>query len=663
MQAAGRVDFSVSDSDWSIPTTSVSPTKAEPVFCTVRPPDLVAAKSSVVVTISNFHTVLTAQSSDFKINEHSRVNPGPPPQPGKVMGSATVTLTTFPSHFFFKNLAVNTRTGSQLTPIAQIDRGGQVTLTWNASVTEPSSITIYYSNAQHGQRTAVPTHINQWKSPPLTDHTIFTVAVKAVDGDNNQPITLSRSIAVSVRNPDIYASSLKVNGEANISGTLSAGNISSDHSLHDCGYNEISGQGAYLQWNRSENGIQYGKTYLLNQKGKGSGGFVIGEVDKNNNVTPQVTINSDGDVGINTSTPTETLDVDGNVMCTGTLAASSISTNGGNISCGPLTANSIDTTTGGVRVGGYAKITQQGAHLQWNIDNGGGKTYLLNQRGGGPGGFVIGKVDKKNHVTAQVNIDQNGYVGVGITSPAYPLHIISPSHSSTTNGVYLQENIDHRTGFFQTTAQRYVSIRADGDIWSGTLLVVSDERIKTSISKSTPESDLKLIKEIEIVDYQYKDEVKHGKKKYKKVIGQQVEKVYPTAVSLQQEVVPDIFKAAEDVCFDESSKKIKITLQDHGLQEGETVKLIINSDQPVLKIEATTSDTFTVTYTSDIPDENKIFVYGRVVDDFRVVDYDAISMLNVSATQALTNKLEKLSKNYQSVLSRLEVLERENMDK
>jgi hypothetical protein len=37
----------------------------------------------------------------------------------------------------------------------------------------------------------------------------------------------------------------------------------------------------------------------------------------------------------------------------------------------------------------------------------------------------------------------------------------------------------------------------------------------------------------------------------------------------------------------------------------------------------------------------EVFVYGREVDDLRSVDYDAIAMLNVSATQELAKKLEQ----------------------
>ena len=40
------------------------------------------------------------------------------------------------------------------------------------------------------------------------------------------------------------------------------------------------------------------------------------------------------------------------------------------------------------------------------------------------------------------------------------------------------------------------------------------------------------------------------------------------------------------------------------------------------------------------PVPEAIFVYGREVKDFRTVDYDALSMLNVSATQEWSWKVE-----------------------
>jgi len=57
---------------------------------------------------------------------------------------------------------------------------------------------------------------------------------------------------------------------------------------------------------------------------------------------------------------------------------------------------------------------------------------------------------------------------------------------------------------------------------------------------------------------------------------------------------------------------------------------------------------------------DKIFVFGREVNDFRVVDYEAISMLGISAIQQLATEVDSLKKQLSemdSVKKRLDVLE------
>jgi hypothetical protein len=46
---------------------------------------------------------------------------------------------------------------------------------------------------------------------------------------------------------------------------------------------------------------------------------------------------------------------------------------------------------------------------------------------------------------------------------------------------------------------------------------------------------------------------------------------------------------------------------------------------------------------------DRLFVYGTEVPDFHVVDYDAISMLNVSATQELLRRIEALEKELEAL--------------
>jgi len=69
-------------------------------------------------------------------------------------------------------------------------------------------------------------------------------------------------------------------------------------------------QGAYLEWNKD---WANGMTYLLNQKGTGTGGIVFGEVTTGNDWQETMRIASSGNVGIGTSTPGVRLDVAGQV--------------------------------------------------------------------------------------------------------------------------------------------------------------------------------------------------------------------------------------------------------------------------------------------------------------------------------------------------------------
>lgn len=50
----------------------------------------------------------------------------------------------------------------------------------------------------------------------------------------------------------------------------------------------------------------------------------------------------------------------------------------------------------------------QGFYAEWNRGSTDGKTYLLNQKGGGAGGFVLAEVDTANSTTTLVSIDVSG---------------------------------------------------------------------------------------------------------------------------------------------------------------------------------------------------------------------------------------------------------------
>ena len=71
---------------------------------------------------------------------------------------------------------------------------------------------------------------------------------------------------------------------------------------------------------------------------------------------------------------------------------------------------------------------------------------------------------------------------------------------------------------------------------------------------------------------------------------------------------------------------------------GDRVRLIGKKSEAVHNVLEAAPGKFRTAF---VADDEAVFVYGREVKDFRSVDYEAIAMLNVSATQALNQQLQK----------------------
>jgi hypothetical protein len=199
--------------------------------------------------------------------------------------------------------------------------------------------------------------------------------------------------------------------------------------------------------------------------------------------------------------------------------------------------------------------------------------------------------------------------------------------------------------FQQTCPINSVVARFDGNIitdhsiYATSTYIESDDRIKNVLGQSNNATDLRLLNQLKITDYTMIDHIKDNRQ-YKKVIAQELEKVFPQAVSRKSGVLPDIFVPATHSAFKDKNLVISID-KSHGLRKGDKIDIIAAEGKfEELEVVAVADDhTFTVS--TEKPMTN-IFVYGKHVNDFRVVDYEAIAMLNVSATQALYEKITKL---------------------
>ena len=229
----------------------------------------------------------------------------------------------------------------------------------------------------------------------------------------------------------------------------------------------------------------------------------------------------------------------------------------------------------------------------------------------------------------------NGNIGIGTNNPTKAKLEISGSVPFDPPGNIGYLNAAGQTGSYDPSFFPY-SIYASNVISGQEFHAHSDERIKNILGVSDSRSDLKTLLQIEITNYRMRDTIAHGSRATKKVIAQQVEKVYPQAVTANlTEVVPDIYRRANA-----EENWIMLTTD---LKVGERVKLITETASSIYTVTAVEANRFQVELPSDAgPLSSAVFVYGREVNDFHTVDYEAISMLNVSATQELAKQVERL---------------------
>jgi len=317
-------------------------------------------------------------------------------------------------------------------------------------------------------------------------------------------------------------------------------------------------------------------------------------------------------VGINLSTPFASLDVN----------------------------KSPNITTASFRgTNNYSYFNQGSSEDTWiNGGKTGADVYINSYNAGG--NILIG------HATSNV--------GIGTTDPPLaPLHVVSKTGTLAANQRrYFLFGTDFVVDNGSTSG---ISIRADGNILTNgaAFIAISDKRIKNILGITNTATDLSTLNKIEVTDYKYKDEVSNGSGLQKKVIAQQLQEVYPRAIVTNQGIIPNVFAVAKETKVLTQSTII-ITTKAHEFATGDKVKLILEkTGEKQLVVTVIDANTFSVSEAIN----DKVFVYGKHVNDLLTVDYDAVSMLNVSATQELSKQIEQLKAENAKLQNRLMKIE------
>jgi hypothetical protein len=248
--------------------------------------------------------------------------------------------------------------------------------------------------------------------------------------------------------------------------------------------------------------------------------------------------------------------------------------------------------------------------------------------------------------------NSQGKVGINTNTPRAPLDVFDNvtvpnlnqqvafayyalGSSNTFQNISLAGVVD----FAQTVPN--VTIYAESRVLASEFNAYSDARIKNIAGISNTANDLQTINALQITDYTMKDIVKYGIKPFKKVIAQEVEKVYPQVITKHADFIPNVYQLTDKVT--QTNNGCLLHFASKHTISGTAKKLRVLLDETVgmqeLNIIAIPSANEVVIEAKEIK-SGKVFVYGEEVADFRTVDYEGLSTLNISATQELS-KLEK----------------------
>ncbi len=270
-----------------------------------------------------------------------------------------------------------------------------------------------------------------------------------------------------------------------------------------------------------------------------------------------------------------------------------------------------------------------------------------------------------------ISIGNDGKVGFKGTesTSSHSIQGILRVNGSVSRSTSSHGKLTKSGGGTGSSQNRDVSILASNNIVASIFFAISDARVKNIQGISNGKEDLETLNQIDIVDYYMKDTIASGTQAQKKVIAQQVKKVLPQVVdTILTEAIPNIMQIAtlQDnwIVFDEKS-----VIKSDELKAGDIIKIMLENDEAWAEVEAVKDNTFKIKADNQSPITNHlpiaigtpvtVFIYGTQVKDFHTVDYDGLSMLNLSATQELYRQGVALEKQNQALQERAKQLQQQ----
>jgi hypothetical protein len=257
-------------------------------------------------------------------------------------------------------------------------------------------------------------------------------------------------------------------------------------------------------------------------------------------------------------------------------------------------------------------------------------------------------------------MNTSGYVGIGTTTVSFPLTVWSQGggYNLGGNNPYIMSPtiaVQNTTGYGIVSGWFQKDLIAGGAV--GTF---SDLRIKNNVQPVT--NALETIDRLEMVSHGYIDHIQNRQSCSFGLIAQQVKHIVPDAVLLTTDYIPNIMCAPLTAALD--GDHIILTF-DHpiDLVVNNLLRFILKDRQVEQKVSYVSQDQTVIhvyAWSNPDPTHDQIFVYGKQVDDFHILDKPKMGLLALAGVKELmkqnaeqAEKITTLESQLATVLSRL----------
>ena len=251
-----------------------------------------------------------------------------------------------------------------------------------------------------------------------------------------------------------------------------------------------------------------------------------------------------------------------------------------------------------------------------------------------------GSVDPNNTLRVNGSSYLNGFVEINANS--------SRAYGASGSFYYFWGNAGGPGAWFGGSPYGY-SLRTSNAISGEAFFSNSDRRIKTDIRLSNPFASLSKLQNLRVSEYKHIDFRDKGSDTRMGLIAQEVKEIFPEAVTTVSDFIPNVYALSTQTHLSNGQMTIVLD-KNHEFSVGDEVRIETpNGTKKVFVAKIPSPNTFVTDW--DVEALEKVFVYGKKVNDFHTVDYDRIFTLNVSATQELARRLMELEKQNASLRS------------